>query len=267
MHFLSQFYNLDKILGDNKIWMAPVHFRGPGSSINIVWLPPRRRPFDPPQRQRSFPLISASRTTLGPTQPPVQWVPAVLPLGVKRGWGVMLTSHPLLMPRLRTVGATPPLPQNSSTARRRTTLHFSLLIFSKSKLLFSTIRAVFHRTTVHHQTSLRALQRTYYTQTATQQWQKHRESQNIPMKSSWVSEGPTRILTELCEKLLLFKAYLKQWAKGHLDSYSNKFETYVTLYFGPQIERRRDVRSLGGGASTLSNIGPRRGEDALTLEK
>jgi len=37
-----------------------------------------------------------SRPSLGPTQPPVQWVPGVLSLGVKRGRGVMLTTHPIL---------------------------------------------------------------------------------------------------------------------------------------------------------------------------
>jgi hypothetical protein len=33
------------------------------------------------------------------TQPPVQWVPGVLSPGVKRGRGVMLTTHPHLVPR------------------------------------------------------------------------------------------------------------------------------------------------------------------------
>jgi hypothetical protein len=37
--------------------------------------------------------------TLGPTQPPVQWVPGVLSPGVKRGRGVTLTIHPHLVPR------------------------------------------------------------------------------------------------------------------------------------------------------------------------
>jgi hypothetical protein len=44
--------------------------------------------------QRIFPLSSVSRPALGPTQPPLQWVPGVLSPGVKRGRGVMLTTHP-----------------------------------------------------------------------------------------------------------------------------------------------------------------------------
>jgi len=40
-----------------------------------------------------------SRPALGPTQPPVQWVPGVLSPGVKRGRGVTLTTHPYLVPR------------------------------------------------------------------------------------------------------------------------------------------------------------------------
>jgi hypothetical protein len=42
-----------------------------------------------------FLLAPASRPTLGPTQPPIQWVPVV-----KRGRGVTLTTHHLV-PRLR----------------------------------------------------------------------------------------------------------------------------------------------------------------------
>jgi hypothetical protein len=53
------------------------------------------------QRQIIFLLAPASRPALGPTQPPIQWVPGVLSPGVKRGRGVMLTTHPHLVPSLR----------------------------------------------------------------------------------------------------------------------------------------------------------------------
>jgi hypothetical protein len=36
-----------------------------------------------PAGQRVFPLASVSRPALGPTQPPVQWLPGVLSPGVK----------------------------------------------------------------------------------------------------------------------------------------------------------------------------------------
>jgi hypothetical protein len=40
-----------------------------------------RSGFDPRQGQRIFPLASVSRPALGPTKPPVQWVPGVFPPG------------------------------------------------------------------------------------------------------------------------------------------------------------------------------------------
>jgi hypothetical protein len=46
------------------------------------------------------------------TQPPVQWVPGVPSPGVKRGRGVMLTTHPHLVPRLsmsRSYISSPPM--------------------------------------------------------------------------------------------------------------------------------------------------------------
>jgi hypothetical protein len=37
-----------------------------------------------------------SKPALGPSQPPVQWVPGVLSPGLKRGRGVTLITHPNL---------------------------------------------------------------------------------------------------------------------------------------------------------------------------
>jgi hypothetical protein len=68
--------------------------------------------FNTRQRQRIFPLNSASRPALGPTQPPIKWVPVVLSPGVKRCRGVMLTTHPHLVPRLsmsRNYTSSPPM--------------------------------------------------------------------------------------------------------------------------------------------------------------
>jgi hypothetical protein len=72
-----------------------------GAAQYSAWLRTGRRRFDPRQRQRIFPLTSESRPALGPTQRPVQWVLGVLYPGVKGSRGVMLTTHPLLVPRLR----------------------------------------------------------------------------------------------------------------------------------------------------------------------
>jgi hypothetical protein len=66
-----------------------------------VWLRTGWLGYNPRQRQRIFPLVSASRPALGPTQPPIQWVPQALSPGVKCRRGAMLTTHQLLMPRFR----------------------------------------------------------------------------------------------------------------------------------------------------------------------
>jgi hypothetical protein len=60
------------------------------------WTTGRSR-FDRRKRRKDFPLASVSRLALGPTQPPVQWVPGVISSGLKRGRGVTLTTLPHLL--------------------------------------------------------------------------------------------------------------------------------------------------------------------------
>jgi hypothetical protein len=49
-----------------------------------------------------------------PTQPPIQWVPEALSLGVKRPGSVKLTTHLHLVPRSKMLSAVPPLPNTPS---------------------------------------------------------------------------------------------------------------------------------------------------------
>jgi hypothetical protein len=83
------------------------------------------------------PLTSVSRPALGSTQPPLQWVPGVLSPEVKRGRGVMLTTHPYLIQRSwmsRSYTSSPQAPQWRVEG---------LLFYSK---LFSlTLSVSFHR--------------------------------------------------------------------------------------------------------------------------
>jgi hypothetical protein len=61
--------------------------REPGSSVSIVSGYVAGRAGDrgsiPRRGERISPLASVSRPALGPTQPPVQWVPVVLSPGAK----------------------------------------------------------------------------------------------------------------------------------------------------------------------------------------
>ena len=79
---------------------------------------------------RDFPHLS--RPALGPTHPPVQWVPSISQ-GVKSGRGVTLTPHPLLVPWSRKCRAIPLLPlwaiEHVQSLIAFTWLHFTLYIY------------------------------------------------------------------------------------------------------------------------------------------
>ena len=83
---------------------------------------------------REFPHLS--RPALGPTQPPVQWVPA-LSRGVKSGQGLTLTPHPLLVPwsgkgraiALLPLWAVQPVQSLSACTRVHFTLTLSFISF------------------------------------------------------------------------------------------------------------------------------------------
>jgi hypothetical protein len=65
-------------------------------------------------RGKNFLFSIASRLALGPTQPPIQWVPWG---DFPRGWSgrdVKLTPHLQLVPKSRIRGSVPPVPHTSS---------------------------------------------------------------------------------------------------------------------------------------------------------
>jgi len=86
---------------------------GPGSSVGIATDYGLDGPGLNPGGDE---ILRPSRPSLGPIQPPVQWVPGSFPV-VKCSRGVLLTTHPLLVPRswksraisLPTLWATPGL--------------------------------------------------------------------------------------------------------------------------------------------------------------
>ena len=69
---------------------------GPGSSVGIA----TDYRLDGPGIESLWgEIFHSPRPALGPTQPPVQWVPCLFlgGGGVKYGWGVLLITHPLLV--------------------------------------------------------------------------------------------------------------------------------------------------------------------------
>ena len=76
---------------------------GPGSSVGIATDYGLDGPGSNPGGDEIF---RPSRPALGPTQAPVKWVPGLSP-GMKCGRGVLLTTHPLLVPRSRKSRAIP----------------------------------------------------------------------------------------------------------------------------------------------------------------
>jgi hypothetical protein len=81
---------------------AYLHKAELGSSVSTVsgyGLNDRAIGIRSPAGTKDFSSTLVSRPALSPTQPPVQWVKGVLSPGVKRGRGVMLTTHPHLVPR------------------------------------------------------------------------------------------------------------------------------------------------------------------------
>jgi len=89
--------------------------RGRGSSLTTETRLRAGRPGLDPQQGNDgiFLFVIASRPALGPTLPPIQWVQEALIPGVKQPGRE--ADHSLSsIPRLRTRGATLPLPQKSS---------------------------------------------------------------------------------------------------------------------------------------------------------
>jgi hypothetical protein len=66
-----------------------------------------------PGRGKIFLFSTASRPVLGPTQPPIQWIPVVISPGVEQP-GCEADHSPPSSAKVKNGGAIPPLPHKSS---------------------------------------------------------------------------------------------------------------------------------------------------------
>jgi hypothetical protein len=87
-----------------------------------------------PEEAGNFFFTTASRSAMGPNQPPTQWVPGALSLGVKRPGPEADHSPP---PRSRMCEAIPPLPHYAfkawcSVKKHRNNFTFTLLLYNGS---------------------------------------------------------------------------------------------------------------------------------------
>jgi hypothetical protein len=81
--------------------------------FSLIGLQAERSGFDSRQGEEIFLFSTASRPALGPTQPPIQWVPGGLSVGVKRLGREADHSHPSSA-EVKNGGAIPPLLHVSS---------------------------------------------------------------------------------------------------------------------------------------------------------
>jgi hypothetical protein len=96
-------HSSNQIQHETKLHHSYAWISGPGSSVGIATNYGLDGLGSNPGGDKIFRL---SRPALGPTQPPVKWLPG-LPRGVKCGQGVLLTTHPLLVLRSRKSRAIP----------------------------------------------------------------------------------------------------------------------------------------------------------------